>query len=325
MSNAKNAQRAPRVIFFGMQCSFSYLPLQALLQSGIEVCAVVMPASPARSREFSPIWRHESPRPPGRPLMLMNAGASASLLQLAWLHQLPVWEVRRLAHAETVATLAKYQADAICVACFSARVPRVILDLPRLGCVNVHPSLLPANRGPVPLFWTLREGSASTGVTIHLMNEQMDRGDILLQERISVPEGIRYDELEMRCSQVGAMLLARSVWDLYEGRARPVPQDESQSSYQPFPEAKDFVVQADEWDARHVYTFVRGISDWQRPIDVRVQGEHLYVRDAISYSSQELAGVVGSARQEARDEVLVPCRIGAVRLLLGWPSIAVRR
>src|SRR5204862_1767507 len=111
----------------------------------------------------------------------------------------------------------------ICVACFSQRIPRIILDLPRLGCLNVHPSLLPANRGPVPLFWTFREGHQQTGVTIHLMNEGMDTGDILAQEPIEVPSGISYAQLELQCATLGGKLLARTVWVSYRGLAIRVP------------------------------------------------------------------------------------------------------
>src|SRR6266536_191528 len=109
----------------------------------------------------------------------------------------------------TIRVLTEYQPETICVACFSKRIPRDILDIPRLGCLNVHPSLLPANRGPEPLFWTFREGNQRTGVTIHLMDEGMDTGPIVAQEALEIPDGISYTQLEAQCAELGGKLLAR--------------------------------------------------------------------------------------------------------------------
>ncbi|SRR5690242_10547023 len=278
------SERRPRVLFFGMQSNFSIPSLTALLESGVEVCATVLPASPVPGLEPLTIRRREQSRTPRPMLPLRNTSLQPSVIQLAWTRQIPVWEVTNLSDAETVSTLASYQPDAICVACFSLRIPRVIIDLPRLGCLNVHPSLLPDNRGPVPLFWTFREGCEVTGVTIHLMDEGMDSGDVLAQEVIEVPDGISYAELESQCATRGGALLAHTVWDLYEGRAIPVKQDETKSSYHSFPSDEDFVVRAREWDARRVYTFIRGVGHWDRPIELVVGSELFLVRDVLSYS-----------------------------------------
>src|SRR5947209_5334753 len=216
--NATFSERRPRVLFFGMQSNFSIPSLTALLESGVEVCAVVLPASPVPGLESRAIRRREQNRASRTMLPLVNRPLQPSLIQLAQARRIPAWEVTNLSVAKTVSTLVSYQSDVICVACFSLRIPRVIIDLPRLGCLNVHPSLLPANRGPVPLFWTFREGCEVTGVTIHLMDEGMDSGDILAQEVIEVPDGISYAELESQCAIQGGTLLAHTVWDLYEGR-----------------------------------------------------------------------------------------------------------
>lgn len=321
VSDVASIRRVPRVLFFGMQCNFSFLALQALLENGIEVCAVVIPATPLPGVKPPAIQRREPARVDHLRLSMLNASMERSLVQLAGSRQVPVWEVKRLAHSTTVATLAAYHADLICVACFSQRVPQAILDLPRLGCLNVHPSLLPGNRGPVPLFWTFREGHATTGVTVHCMNERLDSGDIVLQETIAVPDGIRYDELEMRCAERGGILLAQAVRDIYVGRARPIPQDETKSSYHPFPGDEDFVVHADAWSARHVYNFVRSVHDWQRPVEMYHHTEHFFVRDAISYSTNDNDEALSlvSLVPASDGTLLVPCRVGMVRVLLDSP------
>ncbi len=200
MSNITSARRPPRALFFGMQGNFSAPVLIALLNGGIEVAAVIVPASPIPGSRPPAIKRLERPHIVRTMLPLASSSLHSSIVQTAWIREIPVWEIHRLANPETVATLTAYQPDVICVACFSLLIPRVIIDLPPLGCLNVHPALLPANRGPVPLFWTFREGHETTGVTIHFMDEHMDSGDILAQESLQVPDGISYDHLESQCT-----------------------------------------------------------------------------------------------------------------------------
>ena len=239
-------------------------------------------------------------------LPLINSSLHSSIVQIAQRQQIPVWDVLRLTSPESVVALAAYSPDILCVSCFSLLIPRAILDLPRLGSLNVHPSLLPANRGPVPLFWTFREGDETTGATIHLMDEKMDTGDILAQQVIPVPDGINHDQLEAQCASVGGTLLARAVWDLYEGRTIRVPQDETESSYHSFPSENDFVVDVAEWSARHVYNFIRGVGHWDNPIILRVNDETFICRDVISYSQEAIE------KATENGERIIHCKVGSV-------------
>jgi len=283
MSNFVKSQPRPRLIFFGMPGYYSSAVFTALLQSEVEVCAVVMPASSSPPGTKKNIQRREPPQMQHTMLLLTQRDAVPSIAQLTWQRQIPLWEIHHFRDSETMETLASYQADLWCVACFSMRFPAALLALPRLGCLNVHPSLLPANRGPVPLFWTLREGHAVTGVTIHFLEERMDAGDILAQKQVAVPDGITYDELDAFCAREGGELLARTVRALWENRATRRPQDEAQSSYYSFPAEHDFVVKASEWDARHVYNFVRGVSSWDIPVTLVDRDSSYIVYDAFDF------------------------------------------
>ncbi len=283
MSNIVSKQHFPRALFFGMQGNFSAPFLTTLLDSGIEVAAVVVPASPVPGSKPPAIQPRVRPRSMRTILPLANASLHSSILQTAWAHEIPVWEVQHLAAQETLTTLGAYQPDVICIACFSRRIPRVLIDLPRLGCLNVHPSLLPDNRGPVPLFWTFYEGHETTGVTIHLIDEGMDSGDILAQELVPVPDGISYDALELQCTQQGKILLAQTVWNLYSGKAIRMPQVTTRSSYHPFPSNENFSLSAEAWTARHVYNFVRGIHSWENPILLHTDEKTFHVRNALAY------------------------------------------
>jgi len=285
MSNTKFKSDAPRVLFMGMTGRFSPPSLLTLLESGIDVCAVVLPTR-ARRGGMPPVGRLEPPRT--RSLPVLSSSLHTSIAHIAWEHSIPVWEVSGMSHTETHALYVSLEPDAYCVACFSLYIPRSILDIPRLGCLNVHPSLLPANRGPDPLFWTFQQGSSETGVTIHLMDEGLDTGPIVAQQRIDVPEGITYTQLEARCAELGGSLLARSLWDLYHGIASTTRQDEARSYYLPSPTQDDYKVTAAEWPAQRVYRFLRGVASNEQPITLVSEGQIIQVADAISYSHENI-------------------------------------
>jgi methionyl-tRNA formyltransferase len=288
MSNMIQTQHLPRVLFLGMQGGFSYAPLSALLGAGIEVCAAIIPAEQSFEEELPPIQKLEQQPLSHSKLPVLNSTIHSSILDLARERNIPVWKVRQLSNLETIKVLTVYRPDIICVACFSKRIPRDILDIPRLGCLNVHPSLLPANRGPEPLFWSFRDGSKLTGVTIHLMDERLDSGAIVAQEAIEIPDGISYSQLEERSDVLGGKLLAQSVWDIYNGVAVLHKQDEAKSSYHAFPRDDDFVVPVADWNARHVFNFICGVKSWGIPIHLLIDNETVKINKAISYSLQAI-------------------------------------
>jgi methionyl-tRNA formyltransferase len=306
---------APRVLFLGMQGNFSHPPLRALLEAGIQVCAVVIPAELSLTEALPAIIRREQLQTSRTMLPVLHSTIHTSILQLAWERHLPVWEVHRLSDPETIGVLAAYQPDVICVACFSKRIPHAILDIPRLGCLNVHPSLLPANRGPEPLFWTFREGSQQTGVTIHLMNEGMDSGPIVAQEAVEVRNGISYAQLEAQCAELGGKLLARSVWALYNGVAIPVPQDETKSSYHAFPADDDFVVPVAAWSAQHVYNFICGVASWGTPITLQVGNNNVHVKKVISYSHKDIDRSESEMDEKLGEKFWVRCKQGSILVM----------
>ncbi len=315
MSNTAETARLPDVLFFGMQGRFSYPSLRALLRAGIQVCAVVIPAEQSFGANLPVIQKREQPQTSRMMLPVLNSSVHTSILELAWEQDIPIWEVRQLSDPETIKVFAAYHPDMICVACFSKLIPQIILDIPPLGCLNVHPSLLPTNRGPEPLFWTFREGIQRTGVTIHLMDEGMDSGEIVAQEVIEIPDGITYSVLDQQCAELGGKLLSHSVWELYHGVAKPVAQDETKSSYHAFPSEDDFVVPVAEWDARRVYNFICGVTSWGRQIILKDGNKIVRVKSAISYSIEDIdrrdSGVYGQPGQE----LWVRCKRGSVLVM----------
>lgn len=291
------APSAVGVVFFGASGLFSRPPLEALLRAGYDVRAVVVSALAGAARQGAPaVTVLPAPPPPTRArartrraVPLLAPTPPGSILRIAAEHGIPVLEVARLRDRATLDALAGYRPDAICVACFSRRLPAGVLRLPRLGCINVHPSLLPANRGPDPLFWTFRNGDAQTGATVHLMDAGFDTGPVLRQRALPVPEGCTERELEVACAEAGGELLVQALADLAAGTACPIPQDERMASPHSWPTPDDYIIFADR-PARWAYCFAKGLLGRGEPILVRVEGATVRVIAALGYEAQPRLG-----------------------------------
>ncbi|MBK8902069.1 MAG: methionyl-tRNA formyltransferase [Anaerolineaceae bacterium] len=277
-----------RVLFFGILGSLTRRPLAALLAAGVKLCGLVLPAEIVPPFEL--VDNGRSPHaitsiqthPPG--LNLLPTGQVHSPLALAAAHDVPAFAVRRLAAPETVTALAALEPDLIGVSCFPHRLPPAILNLPRLGCLNMHPSLLPRFRGPAPLFWTLRAGVAETGVTIHYMDENFDTGDVALQRPFALPDGISHAELETKLAQLGGHLLVTALQKLEAGTLPRLPQPPGSGS-DPWPRAADFELNTN-WSARRAFNFLRGTGNWERPYAIQVAGQTVWLAAAVSFNPE---------------------------------------
>ncbi len=308
---------APKVVFMGMRGPFSRIVLACLIGEGLAIQAVVVPAAAVKEQAAAPVSRLVPPPTPSQ-VRLLTRFVVPDTVHLAWEHGLPVLEVARLDDPESLATLAAYAPDVICVACFNQRFPPVLLGLPRHGCLNLHPSLLPAYRGPAPLFWVFRNGERETGVTVHLMDEGLDSGDILLQERIPIPEGVSGPVLEERCATLGAALMVRAVRALHAGTAVRRKQVEEDSSYYPWPSAEDFRIPVTR-PARWAFNFMRGVAHWGVPFTIQVPGEPLLAREALSYTP---GGELGRPFVQKGEELWVQCSPGVLHVLKTRPVSA---
>lgn len=297
-----------RVIFFGTLCAFSAAPLQLLLEAGHDLCAVMISAG--RSISGRPLALLNPPQL--APIPVVEAAASPSIVSIAWQHHIPVYHINRLSAAETVDTLAQLQTDIACVACFPKRLPATLLDVPRWGFLNVHPSLLPRYRGPYPLFWMLRHGDRYFGVTIHFMNEQLDTGDIAAQAEVDLPDGCSGEEADTTLSQYGAELLLDVLHQLEKDHLMPRPQPEG-GTYFPAPQASDFAIDT-KWSAQRAFNFIRGTNEWQRTYPIDVTGQHFNLKQALFYSSHEILDQPYRLLGEQIDIQFSP---GVLRALIG--------
>ncbi len=205
---------------------------------GTNILGVIVP-NPTRRQQPS------SPRLLPSPTSYLNSNRSfqslpllpieqqENIVQLAWRHNLPVWTVDTLNHVDVLTFLTDLNPDLICVVCFPYLFPKALLVLPPQGCLNIHPSLLPAYRGPDPLYWILQHGLDRTGVTLHFLDESLDTGDIVFQTAFDLPKGISEMALSDRCAIEGAALLAEAIRHLKNGSLPRQPQATKGASYYP--------------------------------------------------------------------------------------------
>lgn len=254
-----------RIVFFGMEGVFSRAPLLHLVEAGIDLAAVVVPAlghwqggidlrplAPPRARIDVP---------------LLAPVSEPTIVGLAWQRGLPVFEVSRLKSRATRDALASLQPDALVVACFPRLLPPGLLVVPRLGGYNVHPSRLPAYRGPEPLFWVFHDGLEHAGVTVHRLDAGADTGDIAAQQTLDLPDGIGYGAAQRRLSDVGGQLLVQTLVEADAGRLALQPQPASPAPSAPAPAVDDFRIDT-TWTVRRASNFMRGLAEWGQPFTV---------------------------------------------------------
>ena len=151
--------------------------------------------------------------------------------ELAACEDIPVLQPKTLKNPEFVEELKTYSADIFVVVAYGKLIPRVIFDLPRYGTINLHPSLLPLYRGAAPVEWAVINGESETGVTVQMINEALDAGDIVLQEKILLSETITSGELYELVMPIGEELVLKSIELLSKGRDCLIPQDHSRATH----------------------------------------------------------------------------------------------
>lgn len=192
-----------RVIFMGTP-QFAVPTLTLLLASGHEVCAVYS----------------QPPRPAGRGMKL----TASPVQQLAESKSIPVFTPTSLKSAEEQARFAELGADIAIVAAYGLLLPQAILNAPRLGCINIHPSDLPRWRGAAPLQRTLMAGDATTACCIMQMDAGLDTGDVLIREPYSIAPGTSFGQLQEAMALRGAALTLVALDQLAAGTASRTPQ-----------------------------------------------------------------------------------------------------
>jgi methionyl-tRNA formyltransferase len=270
-------------------------------------------------------------RPAGRGRNLQPTAVKLAAAQLG----VRVYEPLKL--HEFAATIASQPFDLFVLASYGKILPQALLDLPRLGALNVHPSLLPAYRGATPIQAALRNGDAQTGVSVMLMDGGMDTGPIVLQRAVAIAPGETYGELHDRLAQAGAELLQLAI-DLAE--RGDVPSELQRGPVSTTRPLRKEDLQLDwSWTAEHIVNAIRALSP-QPGARAPIRKESVKILraralpDAPNLPIGELFAVAGAAMVRcgdgaiALDEVIAPnhgresgaaylSRLGAHRTLDG--------
>lgn len=250
-------------------------------------------------------------KPKGRDLRLQPTPVKAAAVAAC----LPVLQPERARDAGFIEQLRQLQPDLIVVAAYGQILPQAILDLPRLGCLNVHTSLLPKYRGAAPIQWAILDGESETGVTIMKMDAGLDTGAILTQATTPIAPEDTGQTLHDRLAQLGGELLVRTIPDYIEGRAAPRPQPAQGVSY-----ARK-ITKADgqlDWaqPARTLWNRIRAFTPWPGAFTHRrsESGAHvlkIWTAQVVEASS----GSPGELLSADKAGIVVACGQGALRIL----------
>ena len=279
-----------RIVFMGTP-DFSVPVLEALVQEGHEVVQVVT----------------QPDKPKGRGKSVLMTPVKEKALALG----LPVWQPERIRRPEAVEQLKELAPDVIVVVAFGQILSRQVLDIPRLGCVNVHASLLPKYRGAAPIQWAILDGETCTGVTTMLMDEGIDTGDMLEKMEVPIAPDETGGSLHDKLSHAGAELIRSTLRRLEAGTLVPEPQTEEGTCYA---RMLTKTMGDIDWnmDAAAIERLIRGLNPWPSAY-THLDGRTLKIWKAqVREGNPE--GVCGQIVETGRDSISVKTGNGVLVL-----------
>ena len=276
--SAETGAKKLKIVFMGTP-DFAVPSLEALVSGGYRVIAVITQPDRPKGR-----GRREAPSP---------------VKEAADRHSIPVLQPERVRDEESLREFLSLGADLVALVAFGQILPKRMLESPKYGIVNVHPSLLPKYRGAAPINWALMRGETETGVTTIRLGEGVDSGDILLQEKAPIFPEENYGELSERLAAIGARLLVETIEGLVEGKIDLKPQDHDRATLAPRLTKEDGHV---NWGSnpQTVVNLIRGLSPVPGAYSI-LQGKQLkiFAAQAGSGRPEEKPGTVKELAGEA--------------------------
>ena len=272
---------------------FAVPSLEALIGAGYEVVAAV--TQPDR-----PVGRKKTLTPP--PVKVC-----------AQAHGVPVLQFERIRRKEGREALTALQPDLFVTAAFGQILSKAVLDIPRLGTINVHASLLPQYRGSAPINWCIVSGERKAGVTTMMTNEGIDTGDMLLRDEVEIGENETAEELTERLSSLGAQTLLRTLRALEDGTLVRTPQNEAEASYQPMLSREMGEM---DWSrsAQQLHDQVRGLYPWPGAYTTMDGGVlKVWVSRISDMKTDAAPGAVVKA--DAKEGLFVACGTGVLQIV----------
>jgi methionyl-tRNA formyltransferase len=199
----------------------------------------------------------QSDKPAGRGSKLK----SSEVKILSEKEQIPYFQPEKLKNLEFLNQLKELKVDLFIVASYGKIIPKEVLDIPKLGTINVHPSLLPRWRGPSPIQSVILAGDKETGVSIMLLDEEMDHGDIISNIKFPIPNKLNYKELEEILIKESAKLLIKTLPKWINGKIKPKAQNHEQAVYCQMIKKEDGKIDWDE-SVEIIDRKIRALNPW---------------------------------------------------------------
>jgi methionyl-tRNA formyltransferase len=229
-----------KIVFMGTP-DFSVPVLKRILADGYEVIAVVT----------------QPDRPVGRKRIMTAPPVKVEAKK----HGIPVFQPEKIRRKEELEPILALKPDLVVTAAFGQILPKELLEAPRLGCINVHASLLPELRGGAPIHYSIIQGKSVTGITIMYMAEKLDAGDILTKIDVPIDERDTVGTLHEKLSAAGSNLLSETLPKLINGEITAVPQNESEATFAPNIKREQEKI---DWsnNGEQIYNQIRGLNPW---------------------------------------------------------------
>ncbi len=280
------------IVFMGTP-DFAVVSLNKLIEAGHNISAV-----------FTKV---DMPR--GRKMVMTPPEVKVCALE----HGLTVYQPATLKDEQVIATIKGLNPDVIVVVAYGKLLPKAVLDIPRLGCINLHGSLLPKYRGAAPIQWTVLNGDKIGGVTTMYMGEGLDTGDMIQKYETEVGENETSGELFDRLAVAGAQLLCETLELLEAGTAPRTPQNEDEATYASMLDKSMCVI---DWSksAKDVHNLVRGLNPWPVALTT-LEGKRMKIISTRLSSKNGAPGQVVSV-----NPLTVACGEDAVEILMLQPE-----
>lgn len=278
-----------RIVFMGTP-EFAVPSLKALCENGYEVVGVFT----------------QPDRPKGRG----NKMTASPVKEYAVSQGIPVYQPQRI-RRDGVEDLKALAPDLCVTAAFGQILSQEILDIPPMGNINVHASLLPRHRGSAPINWAILQGDQQAGVTTMMMDKGIDTGDMLLKSATDILPGETAGELTLRMSRMGAELLLETLEQLKTGTLVRIPQDEAAMTYDPMLDKAMGVV---DWTlpAADIVNRIHGLNPWPGCSTAFQGGRLKLLRAQAAEGAGQPGEIIGA---DAKAGLTIACGEGAVNIL----------
>lgn len=275
-----------RTLFMGTT-PFSCVVLQQLIDDNYELVGVVT----------------QPDRPFGRKKELKHSAVKSMALE----YGIPVLQPEKI--KDSIQDVLDLQADLIITCAYGQIVPKEILNSPKVGCLNVHASLLPKFRGGAPIHWSIIRGETETGVTLMHMDIGMDSGDMIAKRSVSIEETDVMGDVESKLMEASKILIHEDLARFIKGEIHGVAQDETQVTYAFTIKREDEYVTFDK-DAKDVYNHIRGLIPWPGSYGM-IEGKRVKFH-GVKLIETESVGKFGLILSVSENGVTVQCSQGSV-------------